>query len=293
MDQQTNHLTLYERQLKPGAEWTVQLPGWVFVRVNRGAGLLLLPESSRLLGEANVVSAGHSCQCVIRASLLGDLHLDYFYVVPEMLSGIVSPLESHQLQQTSQTSRVDLFPDRHPLAVQFTTLISQARAEDHLAARCAMVHLSVSHLRGVTPAPPAPARRVLSAADRVEALVRRIPAAEFQSLAASKLARECGCSVRHFSRLFKARFGVTLLAKQIELRLDRAKLLLLESDAKIIDVSMDCGFQHPGLFTAMFKRRFGMTPSQWRKRSARQVPARKNGKSRHRPATPSRRRARR
>ncbi len=271
MEKPVSHLTLYERRLKPGAEWNVQLPGWVFVRVNHGAGSLLQPESSRLLAEAEAISAGPNCRCVIRASMLGDLQLDYFYVVPELLTGIISLLESHQLQQTSQTSRVDVFPDSHPLAEQFTALTQQARADDHLAARCAMVYLSVSHLRGAAPASPAPTCPVSSAADRIEALVRRIPAAEFQSVSASKLARECGCSVRHFDRLFKARFGVTLLPKQIDLRLDRARLLLLETDAKIIHVSMDCGFQHPGLFTAMFKKHFGLTPSAWRKRRRRAV----------------------
>ena len=264
-----SHLTLYERHLKPGAEWDVQLPGRAFVRVNHGAGSLLLPESSHVLVEAEVISAAHSSRCVIRASMLSDLQLDYFYVLPELLTGILTLPESHQLQQASQTSRVDVFPDSHPVAEEFTTLARQARTDDHLAARCAMVHLSVGHLRGAAPAVPAPTRPALSAADRIGALVRRIPAAEFQSISANKLAREGGCSVRHFSRLFKAQFGVTLLAKQIDLRLDRARLLLLETDAKIIDVSMDCGFQHPGLFTTMFRKHFGVTPSAWRKRHRR------------------------
>lgn len=270
MDEPVSHLTLYERHLKPGAEWNVQLPGRAFVRVNHGAGSLLLSESSRVLAEAEVISGGHNCRCVIRASVLGGLQLDYFYVLPELLTGILSLLESHQLQQNSQTNRADVFPGNHPLAEEFATLARQARADDHLAARCAMVHLSVSHLRGAAPAPP-PTYPTLNTADRIQALVRRIPAAEFQNISANKLAREGGCSVRHFSRLFKAQFGMTLLAKQIDLRLDRARLLLLETDAKIIDVSMDCGFQHSGLFTAMFKKHFGMTPSAWRKRRRRAV----------------------
>lgn len=240
MDEHVSHLTLYERLLKPGAEWNVQLPGSIFVRVNHGTGSLLLPESSRLLAEGEVVTAGHSCRSVIRASMLGDLQLDYFHVVPELLTGIISLQESHQLHQASQTSQANVFPDTHPLAEQFATLTRHARADDHLAARCAMVHLSVSHIRGLAPASAATTRPTVSPADRIEALVRRIPAAEFQSISATKLARERGCSVRHFSRLFKARLGVTLLARQIDLRLDRARLLLLETDAKIIHVSMDC-----------------------------------------------------
>ena len=80
----------------------------------------------------------------------------------------------------------------------------------------------------------------------------------------SQLAGELHCSERHFSRLFREEFRVSLRARQTELRLQRARQLLVESDAKIINVAYESGYRHLGLFNAMFKRRFGVTPSQWR-----------------------------
>jgi AraC family transcriptional regulator len=51
------------------------------------------------------------------------------------------------------------------------------------------------------------------------------------------------------------------------LRLQRARHLLSHSDAKIINVALDSGYHHLGLFNAKFKKRFGMTPGDWRRQN--------------------------
>jgi AraC-like DNA-binding protein len=51
---------------------------------------------------------------------------------------------------------------------------------------------------------------------------------------------------------------------QIRLRINLAKRILQESDAKVTDVAFECGFQHLGLFNSIFKRNTGTTPSKWR-----------------------------
>ena len=78
----------------------------------------------------------------------------------------------------------------------------------------------------------------------------------------TELAGQLHCSERHFSRLFREEFNISLRARQTELRLQRARQLLTESDAKIINVAYESGYRHLGLFNALFKRRFGVTPSQ-------------------------------
>ena len=45
--------------------------------------------------------------------------------------------------------------------------------------------------------------------------------------------------------------------------------MLADSDAKIINVAHESGYRHLGLFNAMFKKRFGLTPSKWRKQNTR------------------------
>ena len=58
-----------------------------------------------------------------------------------------------------------------------------------------------------------------------------------------------------------------LRAHQTELRLQRALQLLADADAKIINVAYESGYRHLGLFNAMFKKRFGVTPSEWRRQN--------------------------
>jgi len=75
------------------------------------------------------------------------------------------------------------------------------------------------------------------------------------------------CSPRHFSRLFRAEFGVPLRKRQTELRLQRARQLLADANAKILKVAYESGYRHLGQFNAMFKKRFGVTPSEWRQQN--------------------------
>jgi Helix-turn-helix domain len=51
----------------------------------------------------------------------------------------------------------------------------------------------------------------------------------------------------------------------MEMRLLKAASLFRNPDAKVINVAEQCGFNHLGLFNTCFKRRFGVSPGQWRK----------------------------
>jgi len=97
--------------------------------------------------------------------------------------------------------------------------------------------------------------------------VGKMSEAELAVRSLTQLAADLHCSERHFSRLFREEFNISLRARQTELRLQRARQLLAESDAKIINVAYESGYRHLGLFNAMFKRRFGVTPSHWRQQN--------------------------
>ena len=81
------------------------------------------------------------------------------------------------------------------------------------------------------------------------------------------MAGKFGCSRRHLNRLFHQHFGVSVAALRMEMRLLRAVALLRNPDAKVINVAEECGFNHLGLFNICFKRRFGTSPGQWRKKA--------------------------
>ncbi len=88
---------------------------------------------------------------------------------------------------------------------------------------------------------------------------------ELQELDVDELARRCGFSRRHLARLVKEQCGSTLAGLMAQTRLDKAADLLRDPERKVVNVAMDCGFKHLGAFSAKFRARFGMTPSDWRK----------------------------
>ena len=80
------------------------------------------------------------------------------------------------------------------------------------------------------------------------------------------LAREVGISPFHFIRQFEAVFGVTPHQYRTQARLDRARELLAAGRLTVSAVCVDVGFSSLGSFSALFTRRFGETPSAYRRR---------------------------
>ena len=68
-----------------------------------------------------------------------------------------------------------------------------------------------------------------------------------------------------FSRFFKTRTGRTLPQYVNELRVGRACTLLAKSDAKVLDIALDCGFENLANFNRQFRQITQMSPREWRK----------------------------
>ncbi|HKA56995.1 MAG TPA: AraC family transcriptional regulator [Gemmatimonadales bacterium] len=80
------------------------------------------------------------------------------------------------------------------------------------------------------------------------------------------LAREVRISPYHFIRQFEALFGVTPHQYRIQVRLDRAKQLLAAQRRSVTGVCMEVGFSSLGSFSALFSRRVGEAPRDYRRR---------------------------
>ncbi len=79
------------------------------------------------------------------------------------------------------------------------------------------------------------------------------------------LADEAGISLFHFTRLFKAKVGVTPHRHVVLLRMQHARSLLRSTDLSIAEVALESGYAHLGHFAAAFKREFGPLPKVFRK----------------------------
>lgn len=87
-----------------------------------------------------------------------------------------------------------------------------------------------------------------------------------QPLTLEQVAAHAGLSAHHFSRLFTARMGRSVMAYVRGRRLVRgASRLCVESDLKLVDLAFDCGFDSQEAFTRAFKRLFGVPPGRFRR----------------------------
>lgn len=86
-----------------------------------------------------------------------------------------------------------------------------------------------------------------------------------QDLSLEALASQVRLSNSHFHRLFRSAVGETLKQYTQRLRLERAANCLVINDAPIIDVALDSGFQNHETFSRQFKRRFQVTPKEYRR----------------------------
>lgn len=85
------------------------------------------------------------------------------------------------------------------------------------------------------------------------------------SVRLANLAMECGLSISHFARSFKAAFGVSSHQWLIRRRTDRAKELLSQTNLPLVDVAAQSGFGDQAAFTRTFHRVVGVSPGRWRR----------------------------
>ncbi|GFR37133.1 putative HTH-type transcriptional regulator YdeC [Insulibacter thermoxylanivorax] len=79
------------------------------------------------------------------------------------------------------------------------------------------------------------------------------------------LAEELNMSEEHFCRFFKKMMKRSAVSYINEYRMQQAKMLLTETDSKILDVALQVGFDNLSYFITVFKQHHGITPSQYRK----------------------------
>ena len=79
------------------------------------------------------------------------------------------------------------------------------------------------------------------------------------------LAEEFHLSPQYISQLFKSEIGVNFLTYLTNLRMERAKKLLLSTALPVSEVAEQSGYGDYRVFTKAFKKSEGVTPSQYRR----------------------------
>lgn len=102
-------------------------------------------------------------------------------------------------------------------------------------------------------------------ADRLAATLAWIERHLDATLTLDAIAREAGLSPYHFSRMFTARMGRSLMAYVRGRRLlQTARRMVNDPQLKLLNLALDSGFESQEAFTRAFKRAFGVTPGRFR-----------------------------
>ncbi len=85
-----------------------------------------------------------------------------------------------------------------------------------------------------------------------------------EPLSRTELASGAGLSTRQLERLFRKYLNRSPARYYLELRLNKARLLLLQTNMSIIDVALACGFVSASHFSKCYRDFFGRTPRKER-----------------------------
>ncbi len=254
-----------ELALRPGGEWSPQLPGWLVIHVTSGVGYWLHPRLNWELPMGAVMLLSDQAQGCLRASQVGDLRLRFFRVEPRKLIGLVSMADQAVLQNAARDEKLSLrvLPPNARVADQLQELSSE-KARNTFPARVRLLQLFLELFGTEFHQPQTNGAGVLDARDRLRHLLNQTPVAELLELSFARLVSQARCSPRHVSRLFTELVGVSFREKQAELRLARACDLLATTNSKVAEVALESGYQSTSLFSAVFKQHMGISPAKWR-----------------------------
>jgi AraC-like DNA-binding protein len=85
-------------------------------------------------------------------------------------------------------------------------------------------------------------------------------------LSLDEMAARCALNASYLSRSFKNKTGTTIFAYLNRIRIEKACLLLKNSDLTITEIAFSVGYNNISFFNRMFKRAMAVTPGEYRRR---------------------------
>ena len=99
---------------------------------------------------------------------------------------------------------------------------------------------------------------------RAERIRSYIDAHYYEPLSANDLASKLNISVRYLDAIFKEQYRITPLQYLTEVRIERAKKLLVETDKDIASICFEIGYETLSTFYRTFKNLVSLSPNKYR-----------------------------
>ena len=85
------------------------------------------------------------------------------------------------------------------------------------------------------------------------------------------VAANAGFSIDYFNRIFLTHTGFTVTAYMNYVRLKNATKLLRTTDKSVLEIALEIGYDSHEGFTKAFKKKYGVTPSEYRSKTKNQI----------------------
>ena len=95
---------------------------------------------------------------------------------------------------------------------------------------------------------------------RLSKVIERMEQSIEEPVSPAELAEEVGMSTRQLERLFRRYLNRSPKRYYMELRLARARNLLMQTELSVINVALACGFASPSHFSKCYRAQYGTTP---------------------------------
>ncbi len=224
-----------------------RLASWLRAMDRKGADIGALCTGSHILARAGLLDGYH---CTIHWENLAGFAEDFpdLEVTPELFE-----IDRNRFTCSGGTAAIDMMLNvislqhGYELAAQVADQFMHERIRDrHDQQRMSLpARLGVRH------------PKLLSIIEIMEKNLE-------EPLGRGELAEHAGLSTRQLERLFRKYLNRSPARYYLELRLNRARLLLLQTNMSVIDVALACGFVSASHFSKCYRDFFGRTPRKER-----------------------------
>jgi AraC family transcriptional regulator len=226
-------------------------------RCHDGASVSTIVE----LGALTVVPVGTQYKWYTR----GPIEFAHLYLAPSLLARAAL-----RFDYASSFSLIECVGGRHPLLeALFGALLAEVRLRrdvNVLYLDSLLDSFVFTMLRDISTAKVGERQpRETLAAFRLARVVEFIESTLDRQITLDDLVAIGGGSVFHFCRAFKNSTGRTPYQFVLRRRIERAKQLLANSEARLDEIATRCGFRDSLHFSKTFSRFAGMPPSRFRK----------------------------
>ncbi len=85
-----------------------------------------------------------------------------------------------------------------------------------------------------------------------------------QKMNLTQLSKICGYSYDHFRHMFKETEGITPMVYLRQLRIEKAKKMILERELSLTEIALECGFTSLSQFSSVFRQITGQNPTNFK-----------------------------